>query len=134
MDLSRNLIESNFKCEICEKIFHNNKSIRKHIKSAHGEAKSFTCNVCNRKVETRNALDHHLKNCHEEGQKNYKCDSCGKSFKQSGYLKIHIKTIHEGQKNYKCNFCGLSFRDSGHLKKHIKTIHQGQKNYYKCDS
>ena len=34
-----------------------------------------------------------------EGQRNYKCDSCEKSFTQSGSLKRHIKTIHEGQKN-----------------------------------
>ena len=63
-------------------------------------------------------------------QKNYKCDSCGKSFTQSGYLKIHIMTIHEGERNYKCDSCSKSFTRLGTLKRHIKTVHyEGQRNY-----
>ena len=68
----------------------------------------------------------HIKTIHE-GQRNYKCDFCGKLFTESGNLKNHIKSIHEEQRNYKCDYCGKSFAQSGHLKKHIKTIHEGQK-------
>ena len=44
--------------------------------------------------------------CGNEGHKDYKCDSCGKLFTQSGNTKRHIKTLHEGQINYKCEYCG----------------------------
>ena len=82
---------------------------------------------------------HNLKKLREQSQiilpkekdKIYKCESCGKSFRQSNNLNIHIKRIHEGQRNYKCDSCGKSFPESGKLKKHIKTIHEGQRNY-KC--
>ena len=31
-------------------------------------------------------------------ERNYKCDSCGKSFTQKSYLNLHFKRIHEGWK------------------------------------
>ena len=43
------------------------------------------------------------------------------------------KTIHEGERNYKCNSCQKSFSHSGDLNRHIKIIHEGQRNY-KCNN
>ena len=83
-------LEDNFKCEICEKTFQNNKSKSQHIRSSHGEANIFTCNVCNRTFETKYGLNSHLKNHHQVGPRKFKCDSCGISFTQSGFLKKHI--------------------------------------------
>ena len=41
--------------------------------------------------------------------KNYKCESCGKSFSIAGYLKRHIQIVHEEHKDHKCESCGKSF-------------------------
>ena len=79
-----------------------------------------------------NHIIHHIRMVHER-KRNHNCDSCGKSFTESGSLKIQIKAIHEGQKNYKCDYCGKACARSGDLKSHIKS-HEGQRNYYKCDS
>ena len=93
--------------------------------------RNYKCDSCGKSFTQSGDLNKHIKTLHE-GQKNYKCDSCGKSFAQSGNLKIHIKTLHEGQRNFKCDSCGKSFTGSESLKKHIKTLHEGQSNY-KCD-
>ena len=44
----------------------------------------------------------------KKDNKKYKCESCGKSFKQSGGLKKHINTIHEAHKDYNCDSCDKS--------------------------
>ena len=56
-----------------------------------------------------------------------KCKICEKTI-QLGSLKRHIKTLHEGQRNQKCDYCGKYFTESGSLKRHIKAIHEGQRN------
>ena len=35
-------------------------------------------------------------------EKDYKCESCGKSFSKACNLKRHNHTVHEGHKDYKC--------------------------------
>ena len=46
-----------------------------------------------------------------QGHKNNKCNSCGKNFSTSGYLKRHKYTVHEGHKDYKCETCGKFFTE-----------------------
>ena len=68
-----------------------------------------------------------------DGNKDYKCETCGKSFFKVGDLKRHIRTVHKGNKDYKCEYCCKSFSQASDLKRHIKRIHEGHKDY-KCDS
>ena len=42
-------------------------------------------------------------------------------FTQADFLRRH-KIIHEGQKDFKCNSCGKLFTHVGDMKKHIKTV------------
>ena len=74
---------------------------------------------------------HHLNlhiNAVHNGQKNHKCDSCGKVFPPTGHLKAHINAVHNGQKDYKCDLCEKEFSELGNLKRHINSVHNGQKD------
>ena len=42
-------------------------------------------------------------------------------FTQADFLKRH-KIIHGGQKDFKCNSCGKLFTPVGDMKRHIKTV------------
>ena len=132
MESSRNFIQENFKCEICDNNFSTNMSKTQHIKNVHGKLKKFSCNVCKKHFGKKETLSFYIRNYHQEGPRNFKCVFCEKSYTQSGNLKTHIKTVHEGQRNYKCDLCEKCFTESGTLKIH-KEVHERQNNY-RCDT
>ena len=77
------------------------------------------------------SLKIHMQTVHG-GNKDYKCESCSKSFSLAHNLKKHIHTVHERHKDYKCESCGKSFSRAQNLKKHIHTVHERHKDY-KCN-
>ena len=46
-----------------------------------------------------------------------KCDSCEKSFRQTGDLDKHVNTIHENIKDHECESCEKSFLPKGRFRK-----------------
>ncbi|XP_014895055.1 zinc finger and SCAN domain-containing protein 2-like [Poecilia latipinna] len=57
--------------------------------------------------------------------KPYSCPQCGKAFRYSSYLKIHMKQHTE---RYFCSICGHKSTSSSNLKVHIRT-HTGEKPF-----
>ena len=53
------------------------------------------------------------------------------SFSQEEDLKKHIHINHDGNKDFKCEPCGKSFSEAGDLKNHMQTVHDGYKDH-KC--
>ena len=60
------------------------------------------------------------------------CDQCGKAFKNSHKLKLHVASFHEGKKSYVCNLCSKAYFSGLGLRQHVKTIHE--KLRFQCDS
>ena len=89
--------------------------MKKHIYTVHEGHKDYKCESCGKSFAEAGSLRKHIHRIHE-GHKDHKCESCGKSFSQAGNLKIHIHTVHEGHKDYKCESCGKSFSQAGTLK------------------
>ena len=76
-------------CEICEKVFNAQNLLMIHLSTVHDNIGDiFTCNICRNKFKHVHKwyLYKHIKTFHE-GHKDCKCEYCGKSFSQAGYLK-----------------------------------------------
>ena len=63
----------------------------------------------------------------------FKCEECGKSFKDKHYMKLHTRT-HSGEKPHPCENCGKSFASLSNLITH-KKIHSEERPYpcNQCD-
>ena len=47
----------------------------------------------------------------QKSHRDYRCESCDKSFSEAQTLKrpIHVVHVHKGHKDYKCEYCGTSY-------------------------
>ena len=100
--------------------------IRAHINRDH---KTYLCQ-CGKFFATNRLLEKH-KLGHEAVEKNFKCETCGLSYKSNAYLLGHIRRIHENSEagRWLCKICGKEFSQSGGLANHKKS-HIGK--LFKC--
>jgi KRAB domain-containing zinc finger protein len=100
--------------------------------SVHEGRKDYKCETCGKTYVNSNQLKTHFSIKHEG--KRHVCDSCGKSFTESGSLNKHIKAVHEGRKDYKCKYCTKAFNTNTHVRQHEKSCPSNeQKVYHNCD-
>lgn len=90
----------------------------------HSGDKPYKCEVCGRHFRQWGDLKYHSTSIHSE-QKQYQCEYCAKEFARKYSLIVH-RRIHTGEKNYRCEYCSKTFRASSYLQNH-RRIHTGEK-------
>ena len=85
-------------------------------------ARPYKCDECGREFRQWGDLKYHHTSLHS-GIRQYQCEYCGKSFARKYSLIVH-RRVHTGERNYKCDFCGKGFRASSYLLNH-RRIHTG---------
>ena len=137
------------KCEVCEKFFKHNESLKSHQQSVHGESRNFFCNICEITLNTMASFHLHYKKhkpimnqCMVCGKatltknhdclnvKIHKCNLCKMSFPTKSNLEIH----QDGQMCLRCDHCGKYFITKGGLKKHTENCNGSRKwKGFNCD-
>ena len=83
----------------------------------------FKCNICNLLLKTKRNLKRHIESVHE-GKKPFKCNTCDVNFAAKDSLKRHISLVHERKKSFNCNICDCNFATQQNLNGHIATRHE----------
>ena len=101
------------KCETCGEKFAKVMHLKEHLSTV-CQPIPRTCEYCAKMCKTATILKRHIMNFHEtlpDGQKNLKCEHCGKTYPRMENLKIHIRYVHQKDqlKSYPCEVCLIFF-------------------------
>ena len=110
------------KCRLCEKAFHDERTLKRHVNHIHKgieRPRNHHCDICFESFELKRMLDNHLEFCRSK----FKCLTCKEFFPSSWFLKRHVDFVHEGKRDHRCHDCHKSFATSGAL-----NIHQSNLN------
>ncbi len=91
--------------------------------------KHFKCDTCGKSYKYKGPFEAHMK-MHTDGEP-YSCTTCKRRFRGKWHLTVHTR-IHTGEKPFPCNICGKRFNRSEYLKIHVR-VHTGEKPY-SCDT
>lgn len=89
------------------------------------------CEICGKCFKSTYKLGIHLQS--HSDLRPYVCEICGQSFKVKGYLTTHIKSKHSVAKAFKCDKCSAEFGWKAALYTHTKTLHSEGKDKFICE-
>jgi uncharacterized Zn-finger protein len=109
-----------YSCESCTFTCRKKKQFRQHSESAHGSGvrKNFLCSICGKNFKNSGRLRVHLRI--HMNDRPFICDQCGRGFASKDMMTEHQKVKHAGE-IFTCQTCGKEFPAKKYLQKHIKT-------------
>nr|XP_049695728.1 zinc finger protein 43-like [Helicoverpa armigera] len=126
------------KCHLCEKVYTNNRNLKRHVEMFHGEKGEFRCDICPKVYTSNQSLRRHARTRHStDNQEQLTCNFCMKVIIGRENFESHIQFHHqelevEIKKEFACETCGESFLEEPYLRQHVKTEHSFKTFYKYC--
>ncbi len=116
---------SNKRCRLCSKYFHNRVQLKKHLISCRMRYELnhiYDCKYCSDRFTTTNERRKHISYCHKNEAKFVcKFQDCGFRTNWRSSFNRHFKIKHTNCDMYACKFCGHEENREGNLIKHQET-------------
>lgn len=110
--------EGSFRCHDCGKLFNRMCCLTQHRTTYHEGEKPFKCGTCGKRFPDEMSFSDHQSK--HAGEKPYKCEVCPKQFNHKTDLRRHM-CLHTGEKPFSCEQCGKGFIRKDHMLKHFQT-------------
>jgi len=118
------------KCSLCVKCFTTLGNLQTHKRHVHSNRRPYDCRYCGKRFKRTYELKLHVRI--HTGAKPYSCRHCSDSFTQLGHLKRHLLKSHNEGTWFTCHICQKNFSENAGLKVHIRR-HEGVKPYVCSD-
>ncbi|XP_039762236.1 zinc finger protein 107-like isoform X1 [Pararge aegeria] len=106
-------------CYKCDAAFLSHALRNRHLIEVHGDKRTFPCKLCDKVYNRRKTMMEHHRRSHLKVF-NHQCELCAQMFYVPSALKEHM-AIHRGERNFKCDECGKSYPGLKSLQCHKKS-------------
>ena len=127
LDLSTQQVSLKLHCEGCNHTYKCKKYYEKHLAS---NSCKRICEFCGKIFYRRQIGKYNMHIKSHKNQRDYKCETCGKSYFERNYLLRHQQAMHGGERNYICEICGSVYPFSSALWTHKQEKHCNKR--YPC--
>ena len=112
-------VQKLFECPDCKKSFLQQKLLRKHFLSRHGDARSHVCPFCPTSFKRKDHLTRHVTDTHSLVGKLFDCSQCDAKFQSNERLRQHQRLHEDVGGFYECDVCKERIVRLKNFKKHL---------------
>ena len=95
----RNIHSGQFKCNLCEKVFHDSYAVKRHQNNktnclempTRTKRDGFPCGFCRYRAQEKEDVKKHMVSMHPQRLSKFRCNKCSYQYYRMSYLEAHLR-------------------------------------------